>query len=57
MNIANKIIAFENGDLSHDEVIDLFRHLLKSGLINHLQGTYQRTAEALLEEGLLQDIH
>jgi hypothetical protein len=56
MNIASQIIAFENGDLDHDEVIDLFRHLLKTGLINHLQGTYQRTAEALIEEGLI-DIH
>lgn len=45
------IIAYEQGDLDEDEVIELFQHLVDSGLAWQLQGHYGRTAMALIEAG------
>lgn len=53
MNYASQIIAYENGQLEEADIIELFSNLLNSGLINHLQGHYQRVAQALLEQGLI----
>ena len=47
------IIAFEAGELSEEEVIDFFKELTDSGLIHSLQGSYQRVAAQLKEEGLI----
>ena len=47
------IIAFEAGELSEEEVIDFFKELTDSGLINSLQGSYQRVAVQLKDEGLI----
>lgn len=47
------IIAFESGELDEDETIELFQHLLTSGTIYHLQGCYQRTAQNLIDAGLI----
>ena len=46
-----KIIAFENGELDEDGVLDLFAGLISSGLVWSLQGAYGRTAAALIEGG------
>jgi len=58
MNNTNKdivdfIIDFESGNLSDSEIIEFFQHLLNTGTINGLQGTYQRLANSLLEAGLI----
>ena len=45
------IIAYENGDLTHDEVIDGFQNLVDTGLAWKLQGHYGRMARRLLENG------
>lgn len=45
------LINYENGDLTHDEVLDGFQMLLDSGVIRNLQGSYQRMAWRLLENG------
>lgn len=50
-----KIIAFENDELDEDEMCKLFQFLVDSGIVYHLQGSYQRIAEQLLEEGLISD--
>jgi hypothetical protein len=47
----NKIIAYEQGDLSGEEVVALFQELIDSGLAWSLQGHYGRTAKALIESG------
>jgi len=47
------IIAYENGLLDEDEMLDLFQRLVDSGLAWNLQGHYGRTAMALLEAGLI----
>jgi hypothetical protein len=46
------ILAFEEGDLSEAEVITLFQHLIDDGSAWSLQGSYGRTAKALIEAGL-----
>lgn len=49
----DKLIAYENGELSEDETIDLFQELVTSGLAWSLQGHYGRTAAALIDAGLV----
>ena len=48
----SQIIAYEQGDLSEEEVITLFQKLIDSGLAWTLQGHYGRTAMRLIEEGV-----
>lgn len=45
------IIAYESGDLDDDGFIELFQHLVNSGLAWQLQGSYGRTAASLIEAG------
>lgn len=54
MNI-DDIIAYENGELEHEEVVFLFQHLIDSGAVWRLQGHYGRTASALIANGLCSD--
>ena len=53
MNFANEITAYENGELTAYEIVCLFGKLIKTGIIWHLQGHYQRAAERFLNEGFL----
>lgn len=55
MDYVDKIIAYESGELDEDGVVELFQELLDSGVLFHLQGSYQRTAQALLDAGLIQE--
>jgi len=47
------IIDYENGNLNDEETIELFQHLLDSGLVWQLQGHYGRVAESLIEAGYI----
>ena len=49
------IMEYEDGSLSDDEMIEGFQHLLDYGTVWHLQGSYGRTARALLDAGLIVD--
>jgi hypothetical protein len=53
-DLTTRIIAFETGETTEEEVIELFQYLVDTGLAWSLQGTYGRTAEALIEAGLIE---
>lgn len=50
-NYITQIGRLESGELTHDEMIELFQFLVVSGIIAHLQGSYQRQANDLIMAG------
>ncbi len=50
-DIIDKIIAYEQGELDDDEVIELFQNLIDTGMVWALQGHYHRTGRRLIEAG------
>lgn len=52
-NLVDKITAYELCELAEEEVISLFQELVDTGLAWELQGSYGRTAAALIEQGLV----
>ena len=50
---ASHIIAYEQGELSEEAVLELFQALVDSGLVWALQGHYGRTAAGLIQAGLI----
>jgi hypothetical protein len=53
MTQIDQIIAYENGELSDNETIELFAELVKTGMAWSLQGHYGRTAMALIDAGYI----
>ena len=53
MPAIDNIIAYEQGELSPEEVLGLFADLIKSGMAWSLQGSYGRTAARLIETGYI----
>lgn len=51
MELTNKIIAYENGEMDHEEVVRLFQELITTGIVWKLQGVYGRMAAQLIESG------
>jgi hypothetical protein len=51
--LLDKIIAFEQGELTSKEVVELFRILVDSGVAWELQGIYGRMAWQLMEQGFV----
>ena len=49
--LTNQIIAYENGEMTYDEVLDFFQGLVDNGLAWQLQGHYGRMAANLIQEG------
>lgn len=49
----DKMVRFESGEMSNNEVIQFFQELLDQGVIPHLQGAYGRAAQSLLDAGLI----
>jgi hypothetical protein len=46
-----KIMAFEEGEMEFDEVVEFFQEMIDTGVVWQLQGFYGRTAMQLIEEG------
>ena len=53
MQLVDQLIAYEEGQLTEDEEIALFEHLVETGTCWQLQGHYQRVAATLMEAGLI----
>jgi polyhydroxyalkanoate synthesis regulator phasin len=53
MDMVDKIIRYENGEMNQEETVELFQELVKSGLAWQLQGHYGRTAKQLIDAGLV----
>ena len=50
--MVDKIVRYENGEMTEGEVISFFQEIIDSGLCWKLQGHYGRTATMLIEEGV-----
>ena len=51
------IMAYENGQLNENAIVEGFQKMIDDGSIWKLQGHYGRTAKALIENELCQDTH
>jgi len=50
-DLVGTIIAYESGELDDEATVELFQHLIDTGLAWSLQGYYGRTATALINAG------
>lgn len=53
MDQVDKIMLYENGQLSDEDTVSLFQELVDSGRAWQLQGHYGRAATALIDAGLV----
>lgn len=50
-DLLDRLIAYEEGWLSEPETVQLFQQLIDAQLVEMLQGSYGRMAQALIEAG------
>ena len=55
MDLTDKIIDFECGLLDDTGVLELFAELISNGMAWTLQGSYGRTASALIDAGYISE--
>ena len=53
MQLTDQLIAYEEGQITEDEEIKLFQHLIETGTCWHLGGHYHRMGATLIEAGLI----
>ena len=53
MDMIDKIIDYETGNLDNAGILSLFGELIETGQAWSLQGSYGRTANTLIEQGLI----
>jgi hypothetical protein len=51
--LVDQLIAYEEGQITHDEEVAFFEHLVETGVCWQLSGHYQREAATLIEAGLI----
>ena len=50
-DMVDKIMQYENGEMSEEELVEFFQMLIDSGMAWTLQGSYGRMAAQLIEAG------
>jgi hypothetical protein len=53
LQLVDQLIAYEEGQITQDEEIALFQHLIDTGTCWQLDGHYQRVGATLIEAGLI----
>ena len=53
MRLVDQLIAYEEGQITQDEEVAFFEHLVETGVCWQLSGHYQREAATLIEAGLI----
>jgi len=52
-DIVDRIMSYEDGTLSDTDTVVLFQELVDTGMAWKLQGSYGRTATAMIRAGLI----
>jgi len=53
VRLVDQLIAYEEGQITEDQEIAFFEHLVETGTCWQLAGHYQRVGATLLEAGLI----
>ena len=53
MRLVDRLIAYEEDQMTEDEEIALFQYLIDTGTCWHLPGHYHRVGATLIEAGLI----
>ena len=53
-DLVSSIMDFEGGELDTPGVLELFSHLIKTGMAWSLQGSYGRAAMSLINNGYIE---
>lgn len=54
MELVDKIMDYESGQMTGEEIIKFFQELIDSGMAWTLQGEYGRMAQTLIDQGLVE---
>lgn len=49
-DVVDFIISFEGGNIKDSDIVEGFQHLINSGIVWDLQGSYGRMADRLIEQ-------
>ncbi len=52
-NPLRQMVAWEEGQLDHDDTVQLFQHIVNTGIVWCLHGIYGRKAHDLIQAGLV----
>ena len=50
-NPLSQMISWEEGQLDHEQTVQLFQHIVNTGIVWCLHGIYERTAHDLIQGG------
>ena len=56
MRLVDQLIAYEEGQITQNEEVAFFEHLVETGVCWQLPGHYQRVAATLIEAGLIKPV-
>jgi hypothetical protein len=51
MDLIDKIMAYEQGEMDDEKIVEMFQEMINDGSVWKLQGSYGRMASALIDSG------